>query len=64
MPGATTPGPPGVVTADESYVLLRFDSAFVQGTIEMSCTLQTSSGAYDFVKSRDREFAQGAQPGA
>jgi hypothetical protein len=30
----------------------------------MSCTLQTSSGAYDFVKSRDREFAQGAQPGA
>lgn len=32
-----------------------FDSAFVKGTIEMSCTLVTSSGAYHFVKqSRDR----------
>jgi hypothetical protein len=54
-PGATTPGPTGGGTAEKSYVLLMFDSAFVKGTIEMSCTLVTSSGAYHFVKqSRDR----------
>jgi hypothetical protein len=50
----TAPGPQGVVAGGKAYVLRMFDSAFVKGTIEMSCTLVTASGAYHFVKqSRD-----------
>ncbi len=53
-PSVTAPGPQGSVAAEKAYVLRMFDSAFVKGTIEMSCTLVTPSGAYHFVKqSRD-----------
>ncbi len=53
-PSVTAPGPQGVVAGGKAYVLRMFDSAFVKGTIEMSCTLVTPSGAYHFVKqSRD-----------
>ena len=53
-PSVTAPGPQGVVAGGKAYVLRMFDSVFVKGTIEMSCTLVTPSGAYHLVKqSRD-----------
>ena len=64
-PSVTAPGPQGVVAGGKAYVLRMFDSAFVKGTLEMSCTLVTASGAYHFVKqSRDYGSAKSAEPGA
>jgi hypothetical protein len=58
IPGVAGPGPPRTKAAGDTYVLRFVDSAFVKGTMEMSCTLVTPSGTYHFVK-QSREF--GAQ---
>lgn len=49
-PGVSAPVPQAPVAAEKAYVLRMVDSAFVKGTIEMSCILVSRSGAYHFVK--------------